>query len=221
MPMKPDFDRAAVAAMRVLVENRVTETPVDPLQILLKCPGVRVLSFAKMANEANVERDELIPLFASNQDAATFRLGAQIGDVEYVVVYNARLPLEIIWRGIARELGHVVLGHDGQTRSAEVRRAEALCFAHHLLCPRPVIRLLEEALPLSMDVLSDTTGCVDECVYEMRDLPGARVPAALNRQVRDLFARGIGEYIRFRRASSKADRSPLIDIGTYMENYEE
>ena len=220
--LTPDYDRAAVAAMELLAGSGITETPIAPLPLLKNIPGVRVISFARMANEANLERDELIPLFVANQDAATFRLGLEIDDVRYVVVYNARLPYEIICRGVARELGHIVLGHDGITRPYHVRRAESMCFAHHLLSPRPILRMLQESgAPLTMNMLADTTGCIDECVEDMRRLPGVRVPAALNRSVRDHFARGIGEYIRFNRASKKADASPLIDLGTFMDGYEE
>ena len=145
-----------------------------------------------------------------------------IDNVEYVVVYNMRLPYEIIWRGIARELGHIVLGHDGVTRPYEIRKAEAMCFAHHLLSPRPIISLLRESgIRVTANVLSDTTGCIDECIEDMQAIPGVRVPAELNRQVRDLFARGINEYARFHQASNKPDKSPLVDFGTYMDNYEE
>lgn len=220
--MLPDYDRAAIAAMKLLIENQITETPIKPMPIMLSYPGVRVMPFTHMASEAGMERDDLIPLFGTNQDAATFHLGADINDVKYVVVYNMRLPFEIIWRGIARELGHIVLGHDGATRSASVRRAEAMCFAHHLLCPRPIIRIIQESdMPLTMSALANTTGCSDECVEDMREIPGAHVPADLNRQVRDLFERGINEYIRFHRSSPLKDKSPLIDLGTYMDYYEE
>ena len=218
--MKPDFDRAVTAAMQLLIDHRITETPIMPLPILKNYPGVRVISFAKMANEANMERDELVPLFVRNQDAATFKLSMEINGVSYVVAYNLRLPFEIIWRGLARELGHIVLGHDGVTRPYEIRRAEAMCFAHHLLSPRPILRMLQESgFPLTMNVLSDTTGCIDECVEDMAEIPGAHVPAEMNRAVREQFARGINEYIRFHSAAKKVDHSPVVDLGTFMENY--
>ena len=220
--MKPDYDRAATAAMQILIDNQITETPIVPLPILLSYSGVRVISFAKMANEVNMERDELVPLFVHNQDAATFKLNMKIDDVEYVVAYNMRLPFEIIWRGLARELGHIVLGHDGITRPYEVRKAEAMCFAHHLLSPRPIIRMIQESgLPLTMNILSDTNGCIDECVEDMSEIPGAHVPPEMNRAVREQFSRGIGEYIRFHNAAKKVDHSPLVDLGTFMNNYEE
>ena len=217
--MKPDFDRAATMAMQTIIDNQITETPVDSLSILLRQPGVRVMSFTKFASQAGIERHELVPMFGGNQDAATFNLD-MIDGVRYVVVYNMRLPHEIVMRGVARELGHLVLGHDGITRPSDVRRAEAMCFAHHLISPRPIIAMLREAVPLTMNVLTATTGCSDECVDDLRSIPGAHVPAELNREVKRLFERGINEYIRFYLAA-KTDKSPVIDFGTFMDNYEE
>lgn len=220
--MTPDYDRAAIAAMRLLIENNITETPIKPMPIMLAYPGVRVMPFTHMASEAGIDREDLVPMFGGNQDAATFHLNTSINDVKYVVVYNMRLPFEIIWRGIARELGHIVLGHDGRTRSASVRRAEAMCFAHHLISPRPILRLiLESGTPLTMNVLANTTGCSEECVDDMQKIPGVRVPPELNRQVKALFARGIQEYLRFHQSSSTLDKSPVVDLGTFMDLYEE
>ena len=218
----PDYETAARKAMEILITNRITETPINPLPIILEYPGVRVMPFTRMADEAGIERHDLVPLFGSNQDAATFHLGMDMPGVRYVVVYNMRLPFEIIWRGIARELGHIVLGHDGATRTAEVRSAEALCFAHHLLTPRPIIhQIIQSGTPLTLSVLAHTTGCSEECVEDMQKIPGTHVPAEMNRQVRDLFARGIDEYLRFHRSAPMADNSPLIDLETYMDYYEE
>lgn len=208
-------------AMRTLIENHVTETPIDSLSILLKQPGVRVMSFTRFATQAGIERHDLVPMFGGNQDAATFNLDMNLDGVRYVVVYNMRLPFDIVWRGVARELGHIVLGHDGQTRPTDVRLAEAVCFAHHLISPRPILHMLRESIPLTMNVLTATTGCSDDCVEELRTIPGASVPKELNREVRDLFSRGIKEYIRFNLASEKEDKSQLIDFGTYMDNYQE
>lgn len=220
--MIPRYTEAAAAAMQLLIDHNITETPIVPMPILKSWPGVRVISFARMATEANLERDELIPLFVANQDAANFRIRNAIDGVDYVVVYNTRLPYEIIWRGLARELGHIVLGHDGKQRPPMLRRAEAMCFAHHLLSPRPILKMLQESgIPLTMNVLSDTTGCTDQCLWDMQETPGVRVPPELNRKVRGLFERGISEYIRFRQNCKHPDRSPLVDFGMYMEHYEE
>lgn len=219
---RPDYDRAAAAAMQLLIDHQVKETPINPLPILLNLPGVRVLPYTKMASDAGIDRKELIPIFG-NVDAATFHLDLPgMDDVKYVVVYNMRLPLEIVWRAVARELGHIVLGHDGVTRSMEARMQEAVCFAHHLTSPRPVLNFLRQSgLPFTLNVLTNTTGCAEECVQEMQTIPGAHVPAELNAQVRDLFVPHLREYVDFYHASNKKDKSPLLDLGTFMDNYEE
>lgn len=221
--MKPNYDLAATKAMEIIIENNITETPINPLPILLNYPGVRVLPFTKMADEVNKERHDLVPMFGTNQDAATFSLNMPgIDDVEYVVVYNMRLPIEIIHRAIARELGHIVLGHDGKTRPMEVRMEEAMCFAHHLLSPRPVINLLQSSgTHITMNVLTSTMGCSDECVDDLQSIPGVHVPKEINKAVKDLFSPHISEYISFHKSSPRQDKSPVIDFGTYMDHYEE
>ena len=119
-------------------------------------------------------------------------------------------------------LYHIVLGHDGATRTKEARFAEAMTFAHHLLSPRAVIHLLQESgMPLTMNVLTQTVGCSDDCVDDIRRIPGVHVPAALNDQVKSQFERGIREYVRFHLSSPIPDKSPVLDLGTYMDNYEE
>ena len=218
--MVPNYDLAATKAMEILIDQHITETPVPSMPILLNYPHVRIMSFASMADQTEIERSDLIPMFGWNQDAVTLRLDMGLDDVKYVVIYNMKLPHEDIRRSIARELGHIVLGHDGQTRPMDVRMAEALCFAHHLLTPRPIIHMIRASgMPLTMNVLAHTTGCSGDCVDEMQTIPGAHVDPDLNRRVRDLFAPHIGEYIRFHQAAPKLDRSPVIDFGTYMDNY--
>lgn len=221
--MTPNYEAAATKALEILLENQITETPIDSLSILLKYPGVRVMSFTRFAAHAGIDRKEFVPMFGENQDAATFHLNMRgMEDINYIVVYNMRLPYDIIWRGVARELGHIALKHDGQTRPTEVRMSEAMCFAHHLISPRPIIHMLQESgIPLTANVLTATTGCSDDCVEDMRTIPGVETSPDLNRKVRDLFSRGISEYIQFHKASQKADKSPVLDFGTYMDGYRE
>ena len=221
--MTPNYEAAATKALEILIENNITETPIDSLSMLLKYPRVRVLNFTRFAANAGMERKEFVPMFGENQDAATFKLDMPgLPDVDYVVVYNMRLPYDIIWRGIAREFGHIVLGHDGQTRPTDIRMKEAKCFAHHLISPRPIISILQKSgMPLTMNVLTATTGCSDECVEDLQGIPGVHTPRELNAKVRDLFSKGINEYIRFHQASNKPDRSPVIDFGTFMDGYED
>lgn len=219
----PDLDAAAIKAMEILRDHKISEAPVNPQEFLTEYKNVRVMPFTKMAQIAGVERKELVPMFGANQDAALFHLTMPgIEDVDYVIVYNMRLPIEIIYRAIARELGHIALGHDGRTRHPQARMAEAMTFAHHLLCPRPIIRMIQESgMPLTMDVLTETMGCSDVCVSDMQSIPGVHVPRELNREIRDLFAPHVYEYISFHKSSPMKDKSPLLDLGSYMDNYEE
>lgn len=220
--MVPNFEAAAAAAMNLLIEKKITATPINSLSIALAYPGVRVMTFSEMATETGENRDDLVPLFGKNQDAALFKLMQPIDGVAYVLIYNRFLLVDVVSRGIARELGHIVMRHDGQTRSADVRLAEANCFAHHLLSPRPVIRLLQESgIRITLDILAETTGCSSDCVKGLQAIPGVHVPKEINQKVKKQFEKGILEYVRFRSASNKTDTSPEIDFGSFMDYYED
>ena len=54
----------------------------------------------------------------------------------YVVFYNEKNPYEVIRFTLAHELGHIILGHNGDNTSCEEK--EANCFARNFLCPLPV-----------------------------------------------------------------------------------
>ena len=217
--MSPDFDRAAVKAMETLIGNNITTAPVIPLPILKNIPGVLVLSFAEMSNMTDIDRSSIISMFGPNQDAATIHMDNK--KIDYIVAYNQRLPFFMIQRALARELGHIVLGHVG-TRPEEVRTAEAYCFAHHLLCPRPLVHAIRQSgIPLTIEVLGSVTGCYERCLAGIRREPGVHVPAEMNRTVRDQFSEYLKNYLDFQRYLSVDDRSSLADFGQYMENYEE
>ena len=136
--MIPDFDRAATSAARTLLFHKITSAPVFPLPVLKKTPGVLVVSFAEMSEHIGIERKQLVNMFGSEHQDAVTPYYPDNDNLQYIVTYNQQLPLYMLQRALARQLGHIVLGHDG-SRPEDVRNAEALCFAHHLLCPRPQI----------------------------------------------------------------------------------
>ena len=218
--IKPDFERAAIKAAETIINNGINTAPVAPLPILKKTAGVLVLSFAEVSESVGVERRKLISLFGERQDAVT---SVQVDDqkIKYAVAYNQRLPFYMLQRGIARELGHIILGHDG-TRPEEIRSAEATCFAYHILCPRPLIKAVQDSgVKLTIEVLGNLTGCYERCLSGMRKTPGVSVPAELNREIKKNFADYIENFIEFQKIVSADDDSPVVDFGSFMEGYSE
>ena len=217
--MKPDYERAASMALMTLLDSEIRKTPVSPIPLLKRSAGVIVMSFAEVSNFAEMDRDSIVGDYKAHQDAATFYVNRE--KVRYLVFYNQQLPMAHVQRALARELGHIVLGHDG-TRPAAVRDAEAVFFAHHLLCPRPLIHAIQAAgVPVTTEVLGNVTGCYERCLADMRTEPGVRVDPDLNRRVRDRFADYLRNYLDFQRHFCKQDASPLADFGTFMDGYEE
>ena len=219
--MNPDYENAALQATRILIRDGINSSPISPLPILKHTPGVIVLSYEDLSRCLDQDRSSLMSVFGErNQDAFT-TVNLKDGHLQYVVTYNQRLSQVIVQRALARELGHIVLGHDG-SRPEEVRNAEAVCFAHHLLCPRPLLRLVQASgLRFTIEVLGNLTGCYDHCLTCMRHIPGVAVPPELNRAVRDQFKDFFVNFFCYQRTASLDDGSALVDFGTYMDGYEE
>lgn len=219
--MTPDYERAATKATETLIRFGISTTPIDPLPMLKKTPNVYVMTFSEMSEKTSVDRcDILKTLGHQNQDAITtvFNEG---GERKYIVSYNMLLPSKYVDRALARELGHIVLDHDG-SRPEDVRNEEAKCFAHHLLCPRALIHAIQATgIRFTVDMLGSVTGCYDFCLSCMRKLPPVHVPADLNRQLRDQLMPYLINLFEFQRYASLRDGSALADLGTYMEGYEE
>ena len=218
--MKPNYENAAVSAMRVLALHHVSTVPISPLPIVKSTPGVLAMPFAELANNAGIERQNLVPMFGSNQDAVTFFIG--IDGVDYVVAYNQYLPVDVIRRGLARELGHIILGHNGSRLPTDVRMEEAMCFARHLIFPRPVIRAIQDSgLPFTVEVLGSVTGCYERCLEGLQKTPGVDVPPELNRAVKKNFQPCLDNFIAFQRSIAGGDRTHLADFGSFMDLYKE
>ena len=219
--MTPDYDQAATAAAQILIKYGISSAPVDPIPIFKHATGFNVVTFTEMSHMMGVDRSSLVSSFtAENHDAIT-SVYMKDGQPHYLVAYNMRLPLYIIQRALAREMGHIVLGHDG-TRPEDVRNAEALCFAHHLLCPRALIHAIQESgTKITVEVLGNTTGCYERCLIGMRKTPATHVPPELNRQVRAQFSEYISEFLDFETYLAQDDESMIANFGTFMDGYEE
>lgn len=219
--MTPDYDRAATAAAEILIKYGICTAPVDPIPIFKKAPGFNVVTFTEMSRMVGVDRQDLLSSFdASNRDAVS-SVYLKKGKNHYLVAYNMRLPQYLVQRALAREMGHIVLGHDG-TRPQEVRNAEALCFAHHLICPRALIHAIQESgTKITTEVLGNTTGCYERCLIGMRRDPATHVPAEMNRKIRDQFADYLSDFLDFQSFLSQDDDSMIANFGTFMDGYEE
>ena len=219
--MTPNLERAATAAAETLIKYNVTSAPVAPLRILKALPGVIVLSFAEMASGFGIERKELMDMYGSmNKDAFTMVREVN-GKLRYFVGYNLLLPEYLLQRAVARELGHIILGHDG-SRPMDVRMTEAMFFARHLLCPRPLIRAIQDAgIPITVETLGLITGCYERCLVGIQKMHGVHVAPELNQMVREQFSNYIENFIDCQAILRNSDDSALVNFGSYMDNYEE
>ena len=219
--MTPDYTTAAIKATETLIQHKVCTAPIDPLPILKSTPGVLVMTFEEMSEKSNIKRKDVLNMFGcENQDAVT-TLYINNEKLTYIVTYNKMLPSRVIDRALARELGHIILGHDG-TKPEEVRQEEAKCFAHHLLCPPALIYSIKATgIRLTTEAVGNITGFYDHCLSCIRKQPPVRIPAELNRKVRDNFVPYIMNLFEYQKYAMLRDGSALADFGNYMEGYEE
>ena len=219
--MSPDYEKAAIKATETLIKHQIGTAPIDPLPVLKRTPGVLVMTFEEMSNKTNIDRNEILDILGcKNQDAVT-TVFVHEDHLQYIVTYNRQLSSRVIDRALARELGHIIMGHDG-TKPESVRNEEAKCFAHHLMCPRPLIHSLQAAgLRLTVEAVGNITGFYDYCLSCIRKQPGVKVPAEMNRQVRDQFFPYIKNLFEYQKYASMKDGSAIADFGSYMDHYEE
>lgn len=217
---KPDYERAATKAAETLVKYKVITMPVMPLLILKQLPNTVFLSYAEISHRNHMDRTDLLSMMGdANHDALTY-VDLESGKQPlYIVAYNQRLPYYMIQRALARELGHIILEHDG-SRPESIRNDEAKAFAYHLLCPRGMVSALRDfGIPVTVETIGTITGCYERCLAGMRKMPGVTVPAELNRQVKEQFAMYLESFMPFQKFLSMDDESALVDFGTYMDNY--
>lgn len=219
--MSPDYENAALQATQLLIRFGVNSAPISPLPILKHYPGVLVVSYDSLSGKLSQERQHVIAAFGENSQDAFTTVSVRDNKLHYIVTYNQHLSQILVSRALARELGHIVLGHDG-SRPEDVRNNEARAFAHHLLCPRPLIHAVQASgIRLTEEVLGNLTGCYHHCLSCIRYMPGVHVPAELNRAVRDQFMDYFVNFFNYQRSVMHGDGSALADLGTYMDGYEE
>lgn len=123
--------RGADLACRVLLRLRC-RLPVDPAEILRRCPGVSLHPYR--------EAGELTLRARGGAEASTVANPDDPGQL--IVWYDDRSqPLRLRYT-LAHELGHVLARHHMEKeRPEEEKEAEADCFASQLLVPRAALWL--------------------------------------------------------------------------------
>ena len=217
--MSPDYDRAAAKAAETLIKYNVTMTPVSPLPILEQLGNVLVISFSAISDASDIShRDLVINHFGMNQDAIT-SYSAENGRPSYVVAYNSLLPFSAVQHALAREMAHVILGHKNSTPETA---AEASCFVYHLLCPRPLLHMIQATgIRITSDLLTNLTGTCGHDLTAMRRIPATVVPSGLNAFIRNNFKPFFTNFFEYYKTIRMKDGSAVADLGTFMDGYEE
>ena len=162
--MIPDYETAARKAVDTVIRYKVNPGYTDPLYILKKLPNVRLISYDISDNRISISKCIDPAMIGDNQDAMTLT-GKKNGETQYIVIYNQNLQPTQFRFALARELGHIILKHDG-SMPEHVRMEEANCFAHHFLCPLPLTYPVEvrKAKPINYRPLRESL------LWEMKEI---------------------------------------------------
>lgn len=217
--MSVDYVKAATKALETILKNNVSTAPVSVSAILDQmAPAVLVTTFSDLAIRCGRERNDILKDFNCSSDAFTSAKYVN-GRMCYTVTYNRDVHISMLRISLARELGHIVLEHDG-SRPEPVRMEQARCFARHLLCPRPLLVAAKEAgIQLTTSAICDMIGCSERFIGELKKTPPIHVPANLNREAKAQFATYVQTLVD-RIPQADADASPA-DLGAYLDEYED
>lgn len=223
MKTKPDYDKAAIKAAETLIRFGIDSAPINPISMIQQMPNeVQLYSFTDFADKNGIPRQDLMKTVSFSSDAFSSSIMVD-GKLKHIIACNMKLGTNnhSLHCALAREFGHVVLGHDGSL-PYDVRMEEVRCFHHHLLAPRALIHMIQSSgIRLTTATMNFLTGCNDQCLASMRTIPKTHVPAELNRAVRDQMKEYFYNHFELQRVRSSNDGTALADFGTYMEGYAE
>lgn len=161
---RPDYHRATRTAYRTLLAIGADCLPIDITAVCERCRNTKLLSF----KEARHLFDDFEPLWDGPSRMA-FTLRRIAGDqVHNLILWND----EEMSRGsglyrfsLAHELAHIVLKHSDD--AGYVTEIEANVFAQHLLCPRPVLEVLQPRDYLEISYLCGVSRDAARLVYSL------------------------------------------------------
>lgn len=145
--IEPNYQRSAEKAAEASARFGACSSPCDLLQIFSMLPNVSVVSISV----DSVPGREAWDAFSC--------VRPHDGGFQYIVIYNRLLSPSVLAFALARELGHVILEHDGLAPE-RVWMEEAVCFARNLLSssvPAVVVYFRPEHQILTMSFKSMQT----------------------------------------------------------------
>lgn len=182
-----------------------------------------MVSFADLAEKANIKRNAIVSsLHEDNDTVMCFVQHQPDGTPHYTFAFNRQEAIGRVRCALAVELGHVYLGHVGY-RENDQRMAEALCFAHHFVFPRPLIKLLQDrGFVFTYESFSRVFGDCSWCIDNLLSSAPVSVPAELNILLRDQFMPYVEDLASSGVLSLPVDPSDkVLDFSGYMAGYEE
>lgn len=221
--MEANFENAATQATKILLKYGIARTPVYPQQIIQASSIATMISFADLAMFADVERSSILSAMHEENDLAmTFVYLKPDGKPHYLFAFNRKRPIGEVRFALAVELGHIYLGHTG-FRDDKTRFDESRCFAHHLIFPRALIRLLQERdFVFTRRSFSRIFGECTNFIDELFESKPVNIPAELNRAIKEQFTPYVDALEDAGILYLPADPSEtLLDLSYYMDGYEE
>lgn len=218
MMRTPDYDRAALLAVRTLLELHITQTPIHPAQLIKRCKNTMLVPYDELAILPGFDYDEIMDSMAPAKDALTWRCDFG-GERYYIVAYNRSMPPARMKFSLAHELGHIVLNHKiGQEQWEE---DEANHFARHLLFPRPLLaECFDRGMqPCEMNFVN-LSNCSLPCVRTIGYSCGSTIPGRYNRELRQQMAGYVDTLYNMHIVwTEETPQNRRVYLGRYMEGY--
>ena len=136
--MRPDYRKAAEKAIETHRRFKTDISHIDALPILKQLQNVLMIDYTEFGIIGNIGFCCNSTTADDNQDAITL-VSRKNGKLKYIIIYSRNCPDAQLELALCRELGHVILEHDGSTPEF-VWMEEANCFAHYFLCPLPLLK---------------------------------------------------------------------------------
>ena len=140
--MRPDYKRAAEKATETFSQYKMDADNIEPLRILRQLDNVMLVEYSISEMVDGIDFPDSTVTLDSDKDAVTL-VNRINGKLKYITIYNRKVSVERLTLALSRELGHVILEHDGKTPEF-VWLEEANCFAHHFLCPLSIIQPMKK-----------------------------------------------------------------------------